>query len=179
MVSTAAEHNRADGFTYAHRQRGPWWLLMYVLAAVFMTVAWYVQAPAALRITFSGTGFVMFALGAGLHHLTVEDQGHRLRIAFGPLSLFRRHIWYEDIRGFEAGRTTILEGWGIHLSPRGGWVWNIWGFDCVVLRLKRGVLRVGTDDADGLVAFLEARLGMPAGMGNAAETRREDGECPS
>jgi hypothetical protein len=57
-------------------------------------------------------------------------------------------------------------GAGIGLRPsrdaegtkrRGGWVWNIWGYDCVVIRMKRGTLRVGTDDADGLVEFLRSR----------------------
>jgi hypothetical protein len=49
-------------------------------------------------------------------------------------------------------------GWGIHWNPWGGWVWNIWGFDCVVLQLNRGMFRVGTDDPDGLVEFLRRRI---------------------
>ena len=53
----------------------------------------------------------------------------------------------------------LLDGWGIHMSPRGGWVWNIWGRDCVVIHLERGALRVGTDDAENLAAFLKQRTG--------------------
>lgn len=37
-------------------------------------------------------------------------------------------------------------------------VWNLWGRECAVLQLKRGTLRVGTDDADNLVAFLRKRI---------------------
>ena len=64
-----------------------------------------------------------------------------------------------DIRAVEVGRTTILDGWGIHMSLRGGWVWNIWGRDCVVVRHQRSVTRVGTDNAQGLADFLKARMG--------------------
>jgi len=44
------------------------------------------------------------------------------------------------------------------MSFRGGWVWNIWGRTCAVLRLRKGILRVGTDDAEQLVDFPNARL---------------------
>jgi len=37
-------------------------------------------------------------------------------------------------------------------------MWNLWGRDCVVLHLKKGVLRVGTDDAENLARFLEGKI---------------------
>ena len=52
----------------------------------------------------------------------------------------------------------ILDGWGIHLSIRGGWVWNLWGRDCVVVHLTKGVLRIGTDDAENFARFLEGKV---------------------
>ncbi|MEI6541074.1 MAG: hypothetical protein WCO86_16350, partial [Planctomycetota bacterium] len=73
--------------------------------------------------------------------------------------LFRRSIKYADIISAEIGRTTVLDGWGIHMSPRGGWVWNLWGRDCVVLQHRKGILRVGTDDAGNLAAFLNQKIG--------------------
>jgi hypothetical protein len=72
--------------------------------------------------------------------------------------LFRRSVKYENIVSVEIGRTTLLDGRGIHISLRGGWVWNLWGRNCVVLRLRKGILRVGTDDTVNLVEFLNARL---------------------
>ena len=45
------------------------------------------------------------------------------------------------------------------MSLRGGWVWNIWGRDCVVLQLRKDILRVGTDDAEKLARFLEEKIG--------------------
>lgn len=146
-----------DLLTYHHTQKGPWWLLLYVLAVVFLAVSWFVRSVPALGITFFVTGLFMFLLGVSFHHLTVSDEGTQLAIRFGPFPLCRKRIWYDDILEFEKGRTTFLDGWGIHLSLRGGWVWNIWGRDCVVVRLKRSTIRIGTDDPDGLVTFLRQR----------------------
>ncbi len=131
--------------------------MCYAFAIAFLVASFSVPAIA-LQITFLMTGLVMFLLGVSFHHLTVEDEGDRLSVRFGPFSLFRMHIPYEDILEVETGRTTFLEGWGIHWSPWGGWVWNIWGYDCVVLRLKRGKLKIGTDDAEGLAGFVKSHI---------------------
>jgi len=88
---------------------------------------------------------------------TGTESGHRLAIRFDPLPLFRTGVRYEDIEGVEVGRTTVLDGWGIHRSLRGGWVWSVWGRECVVVRHRRGVLRVGTDDAANLALFLQGK----------------------
>ncbi len=65
----------------------------------------------------------------------------------------------DDIIGVEIGRTTIMDGWGIHWSPRSGWVWSLSAGKCVVIRRRRGVIRVGTDDADRLAEFLKSWAG--------------------
>jgi hypothetical protein len=143
--------------SYRHTQRGPWGLLLYALGGISLIVGW--SAPLLpLRITFQITGILVFLLGMSFQHLTVEDAGDHLALRFGPFTLFRKRIRYDAIRDVEKGRTTVLDGWGIHWKPWGGWVWNIWGFDCVVLQLNRGMFRVGTDDPDGLVAFLRSRI---------------------
>jgi hypothetical protein len=100
----------------------------------------------------------MLLLAESFHHLTVADEGDRLVIRFGPLPLFRKSIWYDDIRTVEKGRTTFVDGWGIHWNPWVGSLWSIWGFDCIVIRLKRSSIRVGTDDPDGLAGFLQGRI---------------------
>ena len=100
-----------------------------------------------------------FFLAMAFHNLTVDDQGEQLKVRFGPLPLFRRTVRYADIEKVEAGRTLLLDGWGIHYSIRGGWLWNLWGRDCVVVHFRNEkVLRIGTDDADRLVRFLEWRI---------------------
>jgi hypothetical protein len=68
-------------------------------------------------------------------------------------------VRYADIEKVEVGRTLILDGWGIHLSFRGGWIWNIWGRDCVVVHWRNGgMFQIGTDDAENLARFLEGKI---------------------
>lgn len=123
-----------------------------------MALGWIFRNEPGVQLTFPVGGSFILLIAASFHHLTVEDQGDRLSIAFGPIPLFRRSVRYEDIVSVETGRTTILDGWGIHVSLRGGWVWNLWGRDCVVLRLGKGMLRVGTDDAARLAEYVKTRL---------------------
>lgn len=147
--------------TYYHTQRGPLCLLVYALAGGFYLAAWYARNAFAgpdQSLWFTAAGVLLTVTAAGFHHLTVADEIDRLRIRFGPLSLFQRTVLYEEILNAEVGRTTVLDGWGIHLSLRGGWVWNLWGRDCVVLQLRKGTLRIGTDDAENLTAFIKSRL---------------------
>lgn len=73
--------------------------------------------------------------------------------------MFGMTVRYSEIVKVEVGRTLILDGWGIHMSIRGGWVWNLWGRDCVVVHLKKGPLRIGTDDAANLAVFLQGKVG--------------------
>lgn len=100
----------------------------------------------------------MLILAGSFHYLSVEDAGDSLRIRFGPIPLFRRTVRYADMSHVEVSRTTFLDGWGIHLSLSGGWVWNLWGRDCVVIRTRNGTLRLGSDDSEQLALFLKERL---------------------
>jgi hypothetical protein len=108
-------------------------------------------------------------MGPSFHHLAVCDAGEGLAAQFGPLPLFRTRIRYADMQAVEVGRTTVLDGWGIHLSLRGGWVWNLWGRECVVVRLRKGVFRIGTDDAASLARFLGGRIAHGRGTSAAGK----------
>ncbi len=143
---------------YSHTQKAPLCLILYSSALLCFALAWMVGSAPGSFIA-AGVGLLIVLLAPAFHHLTVEDQGDRLTIRFGPLPLFGRTVRYADIEKAEVGRTLILDGWGIHYSIRGGWVWNLWGRDCVVVHFKNGgVLRIGTDDATNLVRFLEGKI---------------------
>ncbi len=144
--------------SYSHVQHAPLCLLIYVLAVVFLVLGLVLNTEPPIPWLFPPIGLLMLVLAASFHHLTVEDQGDRLSVSFGPIPLFRRTIRYDDIISVEIGRTTVLDGWGIHMSLRGGWVWNLWGRDCVVLQHRKGILRIGTDDAANLAAFLNQTI---------------------
>ena len=150
----------AKTFGYSHTQKAPLCLLVYALAAVFLALGWFVQDAPPIPWLFPPIGLLMLVVAASFHHLTVEDQGDVLSVRFGPIPLFRKTVKYSDIESVEVGRTLLLDGLGIHMSIRGGWVWNIWGRDCVVVHFRNGgTLRIGTDDAENLAGFLEGTVG--------------------
>jgi hypothetical protein len=144
--------------SYSHTQTAPLSLLLSTTAVGLFVAAWLTTGLPPIRLMLGGIAVLLTLLALSLHHLTVEDEGHRLAVRFGPLPLFRTSVRYEDIEGVEVGRTTVLDCCGIHWSRRGGWVWSLWGGKCVVVRHRRGVLRVGTDDAANLAVFLQAKM---------------------
>ena len=154
-------HASADGTRpeHSHPQQAPLCLLIYALAAVFLALGYFAQDAPPIRWLFPPIGLLMLVLATSIHHLTVEDRGDGLAIRFGPVPLLRRTVRHADIGSVEVGRTLLLDGWGIHMSIRGGWVWNLWGRTCVVVHFKHGgTLRVGTDDAENLAGFLRGRV---------------------
>jgi hypothetical protein len=144
---------------YSHTQKAPLCLVLYGSALFCFVLGGVVGDTPGIYFALA-VGLVIAVLAPAFHHLTVADQGDRLTIRFGPVPLFGRTVRYADIEKAEVGRTLILDGWGIHYSVRGGWVWNLWGRDCVVVHLKNGgVLRIGTDDAENLARFLDGKVG--------------------
>lgn len=142
---------------YFHTQKAPLCLILYGSALACVVLALVIGDTPGIFIA-GGVGLLIALLAPTFHHLTVVDQGDVLAIRFGPIPLFRRTVRYADIEKAEVGRTLILDGWGIHLSIRGGWVWNLWGRDCVVVHFRDGgTLRIGTDDAGDLAGFLERK----------------------
>jgi hypothetical protein len=110
---------------YSHTQKAPLCLILYGSALLCFTLAWMVgSAPGGFIV--AAVGLVIALLAPAFHHLTVVDQGDRLAIRFGPLPLFNRTVGYADIDCVDVGMTLLLDGWGIHDSLRGGWVWNLW-----------------------------------------------------
>jgi len=154
--------------TYDHTQRMPFHRallgLAIGLALLFIAIAVVATAtsggPVIILVSVLATMWVWVIL---VQYLRVRDEGDCLVVRFGPLPIFRRRILYSQITGAEAGRSWLLEGWGIHWMPGRGWLYNLWGLDCVVIHLgAKKKVRIGTDDVDGLVEFLKAKIGVTA-----------------
>jgi hypothetical protein len=146
---------------YSHTQKAPLCWIIFGGALGFFALAGFIDpANTALVVSDLVIGVIAALSAACFHHLAVFHQGDSLRIRFGPIPLFRRTARYADIDKVAVGRTLLIEGWGVHYSIfRGGWVWNLWGRDCVVVKWKKGsVLRIGTDDAENLARFLEGKI---------------------
>lgn len=147
----------SDASGYHHTQQGPWSLLLYGIGVLTLGLGFLLREEPFVTLWLPTLGLLLLVLGACFQQLTAADEEDRLVIRFGPLPLFRKQIRYEDMRSVEVGRTTLLDGWGIHMSLRGGWVWNIAGWDCVVIH-HGGKTWVGTDDAENLAGFLKAKI---------------------
>src|ERR1019366_680013 len=113
---------------YTHTQKSPLCMILFRSALACFALTFLVSIAPDSFIALA-VGLLIAVLTPAFHHLTVMDEGERLAIRFGPIPLFRRTVRYADIEKVEVGRTMLLEGWGIHYSIRGGWVWNLWGRD--------------------------------------------------
>ena len=143
---------------YRHTQRAPLYLFMLAGALFFALMLVFPEIPPAARVvpSIAVVLFVFFALC--FMHLTVQDEGMHLGVRFGPLPVFRKRIPYAAMTSVVRSRSKIIDGWGVHCVIGRGWTWNLWGFDCAEIRLGAKIIRVGSDDADALVKFLEGRI---------------------
>jgi hypothetical protein len=145
---------------YEHRQTG-WPLRIGLLAGATL----FVGMTALGDLRESPTGQVALLLGATLavtigwlwSSLTVRIADGALRVQFG-LGLPRKTVPLADLESAEVTRTRFLDGWGVHRTRR-GWLYNVSGFDAVLLRRKDGkALLVGTDEPRKLKAALDRAL---------------------
>src|SRR5271168_752639 len=96
---------------YSHTQKAPLCLILYGSALASFSFAWVLSTIPAFPgdIIAVAVGLLIALTGPAIHHLTVEDQGDRLVVRFGPVPLFRRTVRYADIEKAEVGRTLILD----------------------------------------------------------------------
>lgn len=147
---------------YEHTQSDPLWLMLAAMITALFVAAGRSEGEA-LRVLFLCLG-VLFALVAAMFsHLSVRETDDQLVVRFGPLRWAGTNVRYDALRGMRRARSRVLDGWGIHWRPGRGWTYSLWGRDCVELSTARGIVRIGTDDADGLLQHLQRRTGLPAG----------------
>jgi membrane protein YdbS with pleckstrin-like domain len=142
---------KAERPVYAHTQKAFVCLFFYAGAIAWFVGAWFAQDLPLVALASAGIGVAWVLLALSVHHLTVVDGGDHLAVRFGPLPLFRTTIPYTDIQKVEIGRTPIVDDSSLVR-------WNLWGRGCVVVHRRKGILRVGTDDAENLARFLEGKI---------------------
>ncbi len=148
---------------YVHTQRAPLHYMLHGVAAILVVSAWLSLGEPIIAIILGVTGCLMVIFALSFRSLTVSDDGERLSIRFGPMPLFRKSIAYSDITRVEPGRSSFIDGWGVHYMPGRGWTYNLWGYGCAVVHLGRKVIRIGSDDVENLVDFLNRRIGSEHG----------------
>ena len=142
-----------DGTAYERRQRCP--TLVVLSGLLLVAGAFLLRDELAPGLVLAA---VVALLLASFGSLSVRVDEDAVTLRFG-VGLIRRAISLDRVEAAARVRNRWWYGWGIRLTPH-GWLWNVAGLDAVELRLAGGgVFRIGTDDPEGLLAALEARLG--------------------
>ena len=143
---------------YEHTQRGAIHLILLAVSAIIGAAAVLFGDVPAARNGLLSLSVVFAVVAAGFAQLTVRDRGDRLTARFGWIPLIGWSARWEDIESAEVGRTSWIDGWGLHWLPGRGMTINLWGLDCVILRVKGRIVRVGTDDPEGLAEYVRRRI---------------------
>lgn len=143
---------------YEHTQKGWTYVALYTGALAALVGAWFSPDDRPEIIILCVGACTMGLLGLCFKTLTVRDEGEHLAVRYGPLRVFRTCIPYAAMTAVETARSSVIDGWGIHWMPGKGWIYNLWGFDCVRITLGRKKVRIGTDDPRGLAEFLKTKI---------------------
>lgn len=152
---------------YEHTQAG--WLMRVACVAGALTLVVMSLLPDLPQSTHAQPALLagavlLVVLGWLWSSLTVRILDGTLQLRFGP-GFPRKTVSLAEISAAEVTRTNFWEGWGVHLTRR-GWLYNVSGFDAVLVRRRDGKsFLVGTDEPRRLKAALERALA-------AADARR-------
>ena len=134
---------------YRHTQLATNILIPIDGAMLFIVYLAITQDLAPLLAVAAGLGF----LGALFASLTVEGTETELEIRFG-IGLIRKRFRLGEIVEVRPYRTSFWHGWGIRISSD-GIIYNVAGYDAVLLRLQTGKqVIIGTDDRNRFLAYL-------------------------
>ncbi|MEY2408113.1 MAG: hypothetical protein QOF48_783 [Verrucomicrobiota bacterium] len=148
--------------TYQHTQRGTAIVLAMLIVSVGMLLGAIVYTPTLLAIP------ILMLCGWLFHSMKIEITDSELRWCFGP-GLIQKHVVLDQIVSAEPVRIKVRDGWGIHLT-RFGWLYNVSGFDAVVITLKNGKrFCLGTDDPHRLASILDGSR-FPSPSENSTES---------
>ncbi|WP_437188189.1 hypothetical protein SH668x_001620 [Planctomicrobium sp. SH668] len=144
--------------SYRHTQTSPLFLLFAPI--------WFLQAivPFITDLPPGADLMIWWAAGVALlatwhfSRLTVVDEGETIAAAFGKVWILGTRIRYDEIVSYAEEKTSWTDGWGLHYV-RGGWLWNVWGFDCIRITTEKRTVRIGTDDVAGLFDLLAEKTG--------------------
>ena len=146
--------------TFIRIMTGTWVVFSGVLAGVMLALgekeaAIVVGVITVMLTVINGIVFVLF------HSLTVRISPSDIAISFG-VGLIRKRFPIGDIRSVRIARNRWYNGWGIRMI-RGGWLYNVSGFDAIEIQLKNErKYRIGTDQPMKLLAAVESALAGPS-----------------
>jgi hypothetical protein len=139
--------------------------LAWLIAPIFLipaAVPIWVPLPDSLLALFLVYGLLGVSFVLQFTRLVTEDLGDALQVHFGnrPLPLLNSLIRYNEVTSFARDRLSGYHGLGMHYVP-GGWIIKVAGPDCVRVTTPARTLWIGTDDPEGLLELLAARMSVP------------------
>jgi hypothetical protein len=138
---------------YEHTQRGYWHILV-VLVIVIVMFATRRTRPPPPWVLGIGLGLPLIA-GWLFSSMTIRIDSAEISWRFGP-GIVRKRAVLTDVAALKAVRTTFFDGWGMK-RRRGGWLYNVSGFDAVQLSMNDGkLITLGTDEPRRLLSALRS-----------------------
>tara|TARA_B100001013_G_scaffold334465_1_gene252165 strand:- start:893 stop:1297 length:405 start_codon:yes stop_codon:yes gene_type:complete len=121
------------------------WVIVIGAAHIILRVHW----------TGAGVPVILLVSLALFHSLTVRVSRNDIVLWFG-IGLIRKSFVSDDIQSATIVHNRWYNGWGIK-KIRGGWLYNVSGFDAVEIQLKNDRrYRIGTDQPRELLAAIES-----------------------
>jgi len=142
---------------YRHRQTGTT-IIAALTPGVMLGLILFAILPAPEAYIGLGVACICLVFAVLFSSLSIEIAEGYLRWSFGPGVIFKR-VSLADISDAIATQTSLLDGWGIHMTRR-GWVYNVSGRRAVWITLRTGKKFIlGSDEPERLVAVLRERRG--------------------
>lgn len=137
---------------YEHRQTAVFVRVSFALAAAVLLSLCAAQPGERCALLLAAP--LLLPVFLAFDGLTIRIVGGELRWAFGVFGFPRGRLALADIAEATATRTTFCEGRGIRYTRR-GWLFNVSGFDAVLIRKASGkTFLLGTDEPRKLVAAI-------------------------
>jgi hypothetical protein len=148
-------HCRNLKTTYQHTQFGT--VIVAATAGSCLLLTALVPLTSRNAIPAAWVGPVVLAIvGLLFYSMKISIGDGWLRWSFGP-GLIRKKVPLAEISSAEPARNSW--SWGIHYT-RGGWLYNVSGFDAVQFVLKNGKrFQLGTDEPQKLAGAVNAEIG--------------------
>ena len=139
---------------YYHRQIGTVVVIGLTTSIAFLVSMLTLKGDTALIVPLASA---LVLIGVLFFSLTIQIDKGELKFWFG-VGLIRKRIALTKIASCKVTTSSILYGWGIHLTLR-GWLYNVSGFNAVEINLKDGKrFLLGSDEPHELCAALEKEI---------------------
>ena len=133
------------------------WVFFFGVLAVVMLVLGQKEAAIGLGVVTVMAAVILGIVYALFHSLTVRVSRSDIALSFG-VGLIRKQFPIGDISSASIVQNRLYNGFGIR-KIRGGWLYNVSGFDAIEIQLKNErKYRIGTNQPKELLAAVESAL---------------------